>query len=94
MASRLGTGVAEFRAALPHRRVKRRSRTTSTHPAIPLQVEAFMLRYAAIFFVIAIIAAVFGFGGIAAGAAEIAKVLFFIFLVIFLVTLLMGVIRR
>jgi uncharacterized membrane protein YtjA (UPF0391 family) len=53
-----------------------------------------MLRYAAIFFIIAIIAAVFGFGGIAAGAAEIAKVLFFIFLVIFLVTLLMGVIRR
>jgi uncharacterized membrane protein YtjA (UPF0391 family) len=57
-------------------------------------VEELMLRYAAIFFVIAIIAAVFGFGGIAAGAAEIAKVLFFIFIVIFLVTLLMGVIRR
>jgi uncharacterized membrane protein YtjA (UPF0391 family) len=53
-----------------------------------------MLRYAAIFFIIAIIAAVFGFGGIAAGAAEIAKVLFFIFIVIFLVTLLMGVVRR
>ena len=34
-----------------------------------------MLRYAVIFFIIAIIAAVFGFGGIAAGAAEIAKVL-------------------
>jgi uncharacterized membrane protein YtjA (UPF0391 family) len=53
-----------------------------------------MLRYAAIFFIIAIIAAVFGFGGLAAGAAEIAKVLFFIFIVIFLVTLLMGVVRR
>ena len=51
-----------------------------------------MLRYAVIFFIIAIIAAVFGFGGIAAGATEIAKVLFFIFIVIFLVTLLMGVI--
>jgi uncharacterized membrane protein YtjA (UPF0391 family) len=57
-------------------------------------LEASMLRYAAIFFIIAIIAAVFGFGGIAAGATEIAKVLFFIFIVIFLVTLLMGVIRR
>jgi uncharacterized membrane protein YtjA (UPF0391 family) len=57
-------------------------------------MEGLMLRYAAIFFVIAIIAAVFGFGGIAAGAAEIAKVLFFIFIVIFLVTLLMGVVRR
>ena len=53
-----------------------------------------MLRYAAIFFVIAIIAAVFGFGGISAGATEISKVLFFIFVVIFLVTLLMGVMRR
>jgi uncharacterized membrane protein YtjA (UPF0391 family) len=56
--------------------------------------EAPMLRYAVIFFIIAIIAAVFGFGGIAAGATEIAKVLFFIFVVIFLVTLLMGVMRR
>ena len=53
-----------------------------------------MLYYALLFFVIAIIAAVFGFGGIAVGAASIAKVLFFIFLVIFIVTLLMGVIRR
>jgi uncharacterized membrane protein YtjA (UPF0391 family) len=59
-----------------------------------LTVGGPMLRYAAIFFVIAIIAAVFGFGGIAAGAAEIAKILFFIFIVIFLVTLLMGVVRR
>ncbi|MCF2133513.1 DUF1328 domain-containing protein [Mycetohabitans sp. B5] len=53
-----------------------------------------MLRYAVIFFIIAIIAAVFGFGGIATGAAEIAKILFFIFLVIFLATLLLGLIRR
>jgi uncharacterized membrane protein YtjA (UPF0391 family) len=52
-----------------------------------------MLRYAAIFFVIAIVAAVFGFGGIAAGATEIAKVLFFIFLLIFVVTLVMGLFR-
>ncbi|RQR59950.1 DUF1328 domain-containing protein [Burkholderia sp. Bp9002] len=53
-----------------------------------------MLRYAIIFFIIAIIAAVFGFGGIAVGAAEIAKILFYIFVVIFLVTLLLGVVRR
>ncbi|BAN25807.1 UPF0391 membrane protein Bphy_1842 [Caballeronia insecticola] len=57
-------------------------------------MEDFMLRYAAIFFIIAIIAAVFGFGGIATGAAEIAKILFFIFIVIFLATLLLGVFRR
>jgi uncharacterized membrane protein YtjA (UPF0391 family) len=53
-----------------------------------------MLRYAAIFFVIAIIAAVFGFGGIAAGATEIAKILFFIFVVVFLITLLLGLFRK
>ncbi|VVE20584.1 DUF1328 domain-containing protein [Pandoraea soli] len=53
-----------------------------------------MLHYAVVFFVIALIAAVFGFTGIAVGAAEIAKILFFIFLVIFLVTLLFGMIRR
>ena len=46
------------------------------------------------FFVIAIIAAVFGFGGIALAAAGIAKLLFFIFLVLFLVALLGGLVRR
>jgi uncharacterized membrane protein YtjA (UPF0391 family) len=52
-----------------------------------------MLRMAAVFFVIAIIAAVFGFGGIAEGAVEIAKILFFIFLVVFVVTLALGLFR-
>jgi uncharacterized membrane protein YtjA (UPF0391 family) len=52
-----------------------------------------MLHYAVVFFIIAIIAAVFGFTGIAAGAAEIAKILFYIFLVVFVVTLLLGVFR-
>lgn len=50
----------------------------------------FMLRYTAIFLIVAIIAAAFGFGGIAGTAASIAKVLFFIFLVLFLVSLLLG----
>ena len=53
-----------------------------------------MLRWALAFFVIAIIAAVFGFGGIALAAAGIAKLLFFIFLVLFLVALLGGLVRR
>lgn len=53
-----------------------------------------MLRYAAIFFVIALVAAVFGFGGIAAGAVEIAKILFFIFIVLFVVALIAGLLRR
>ena len=53
-----------------------------------------MLRYAVIFFVVAIVAALFGFGGIAAGATEIAKILFFIFLVLFIVSLVAGLIKR
>ena len=53
-----------------------------------------MLRYAIIFFVIALIAAVFGFGGIAAGATEIAKILFFVFIVLFVVSLVAGLVRR
>ena len=38
-----------------------------------------MLHYALIFFIVAIIAAVLGFGGLAAGAASIAKILFLCF---------------
>ena len=53
-----------------------------------------MLRYAVIFFIVAIVAALFGFGGIAAGATEIAKILFFIFLVLFIVSLVAGLLRR
>ncbi|WP_068470076.1 DUF1328 domain-containing protein [Candidatus Protochlamydia phocaeensis] len=49
-----------------------------------------MLRWAIAFFIIAIIAAVFGFGGIAATASGIAQILFYIFLVLFLVALLFG----
>lgn len=49
-----------------------------------------MLRWAAIFFVISIVAALLGFSGIAAGAADIAKVLFFIFLAVCIVFLVLG----
>jgi len=47
-----------------------------------------MLTWAIIFLIVAIIAAIFGFGGIAEGAVTIAKVLFFIFIVLFLITLI------
>ena len=49
-----------------------------------------MLHYTVVFFVIAIIAAVFGFGGIAAGATSIAKILFFVFLAMTIIFYLMG----
>lgn len=53
-----------------------------------------MLGWSIAFFLIALVAAVFGFTGIAAATAGIAKILFFLFLVVFLVTLVMGVARR
>ena len=53
-----------------------------------------MLQYAIVFFVIAITAALLGFSGIAAGAAGLAKILFFVFLVGAIVTLVMGFGRR
>ncbi len=56
----------------------------------PQQGVTLMLYWAAVFFVIAIIAAVFGFGGIAAGAAGVAKVLFFLFLILAVLSLIFG----
>jgi uncharacterized membrane protein YtjA (UPF0391 family) len=53
-----------------------------------------MLYYAAVFFVIALIAAFFGFGGIAVGAASIAKILFVVFLIVAAVTFLISLGRR
>ena len=53
-----------------------------------------MLRWAIGFLIVAIIAAIFGFGGIAAASAGIAKTLFFIFIVLFLVALFSGLVRR
>jgi uncharacterized membrane protein YtjA (UPF0391 family) len=62
----------------PHRR-------TSLHTR-----KCAMLKWALIFFLISLVAGVFGFTGIAAGAAAIAKVLFFIFVVLFVVFLVLG----
>ncbi len=47
-----------------------------------------MLRWALVFFIVALIAAVFGFGEIAAGAVAIARILFFVFIVLFLLSLI------
>ena len=53
-----------------------------------------MLHYAVAFLVIALIAAVLGFGGIAADAAGIAKTLFFVFAGLSAVAFVAGVVRR
>lgn len=53
-----------------------------------------MLYWALVFLVIALIAGAFGFGGIASASVGIAQVLFYIFLVFFVVSLIMGLVRR
>ena len=53
-----------------------------------------MLRWTLTFLVIALVAALFGFGGIAVAAAGIARILFFIFLVLFLVSIMSGLVRK
>jgi uncharacterized membrane protein YtjA (UPF0391 family) len=49
-----------------------------------------LLGWAITFLVVALIGAVFGFGGIATAATGIAKILFFIFLVLFVVALIVS----
>jgi uncharacterized membrane protein YtjA (UPF0391 family) len=53
-----------------------------------------MLYWALMFFVVALVAALFGFTGISLAAAGVAKILFFIFLVLFLVSLIAHAARR
>ncbi len=53
-----------------------------------------MLSWAVTFFIIALIAAVFGFTGIAVAAAGIAKIQFYIFLVLFVISLVGGLMQR
>jgi uncharacterized membrane protein YtjA (UPF0391 family) len=52
-----------------------------------------MLRLSLAFLVLALIAAVFGFGGIAAGATEIARVLFGLFLILFVISAVFSAVR-
>lgn len=49
-----------------------------------------MLGWAVVFLIIALVAAIFGFGGIAVASAGIAKILFVIFLVLFVISLRFG----
>jgi uncharacterized membrane protein YtjA (UPF0391 family) len=49
-----------------------------------------LLKWALIFFPISVVATIFGFGGISAASADIARILFFIFVVIFLALLVLG----
>ena len=53
-----------------------------------------MLRWALIFLVVAIVAGVLGFAGIMVAAAGIAKLLFYLFVVLFVISLAVGLLTR
>jgi uncharacterized membrane protein YtjA (UPF0391 family) len=56
--------------------------------------DRIMLRWALVFFVVALIAAILGFTGIAMAAAGVAKILFFLFVILLALSLLGHVARR
>lgn len=56
--------------------------------------ENHLLNWALTFLVIALLAALFGFGGIASTAAGFAQICFFVFLVLFIVSTLAHIVRR
>lgn len=53
-----------------------------------------MLYWSVVFFIIAIIAGLFGFGNISEGATSIARILFFIFIVLFVLSVLGKVLKK
>ena len=59
--------------------------------AFRFKPESGMLSGALIFAAAALVAGVFGFSGLASAAAAIARILFFIFVAMFLVTLIAGI---
>ncbi|MBX9738821.1 MAG: DUF1328 domain-containing protein [Beijerinckiaceae bacterium] len=53
-----------------------------------------LLHWALVFLVVALVAALFGFGGLAGTAMEGAKILFWVALILLLVSLIFGFARR
>jgi uncharacterized membrane protein YtjA (UPF0391 family) len=49
-----------------------------------------MLYWALVFFIVSLVAGIFGFGGVASASAGISQILFYVFLVFFVVTLIAG----
>jgi uncharacterized membrane protein YtjA (UPF0391 family) len=76
-----------------HNNCSRLQALESNHPFSFLERSITMLGWAIGFLLVALLAAVFGFGGIASASAGIAKILFFVFLVLFLVSIVLNLTR-
>jgi uncharacterized membrane protein YtjA (UPF0391 family) len=53
-----------------------------------------LLQYAIVFLVIALVAAAVGFGGVAGVAMDGARILFWVFIILFVISLIGGLVRR
>ena len=53
-----------------------------------------MLYWAILFLIIALVAGFLGFGGVASAATGVAQIFFYLFLAVFLLTLIIGATRR
>jgi uncharacterized membrane protein YtjA (UPF0391 family) len=53
-----------------------------------------LLHHALVFLIVALIAAAVGFGGVAGFAMEAARLLFWVFIVLFVISLIAGLVRR
>jgi uncharacterized membrane protein YtjA (UPF0391 family) len=66
-------------------------------PSSALEIEPqehVMLSWVVTFLIIALVAALLGFGGIAGASIEIAKIVFFVALILFLISAVVGLARR
>lgn len=53
-----------------------------------------LLYWAVVFLIVALVAAVFGFGGVAGTATSAASLLFWVAIILFVVSLIAGMLRR
>lgn len=53
-----------------------------------------LLHYAVVFLIVALVAAAIGFGGVAGVAMEGARLLFWVFIILAVITLIGGIVRR
>jgi uncharacterized membrane protein YtjA (UPF0391 family) len=86
--------VAAVRFSGPRREPAKSRGAAGLQQALRLTGETIMLYWAMVFLIIALVAGILGFTGVYLAAAGIAKVLFFVFLVLFLISLISGGISR
>jgi uncharacterized membrane protein YtjA (UPF0391 family) len=83
-------GVPRFGNKPPRSKLDQRFSVVIAGPPGAGGAAMTILKWALIFFLVSIAAGVFGFTGVSAATADIARFLFYVFVVIFLVLLILG----